>query len=358
MNTRLPRLHHLPSLRRNIYINTTGTILEGYRVRGPDHVRVARERNRITAILRHAKAIPVKPGPIHPITQEVIPLSRGTCHTCGRQFFHRPRPPHYEINPRRKYCHPTCQNSRPFVFDRWLEKMIMKVLATTHRVKLKKVSKPKFRCISTDTIENYVLRHRGNMFKKDLPLHLRERIRQAARRLVGIPGRSGDVWQVVALERNSDAEVKGNKKWVRRLYAPDRGKIILGLVEADVFRKDMKELSPVEAGLESKSLEQEMSERKIDGRILQDVPQWAGRFWWDDSGRIRPAKDRRRTRYSGIIGRRSTGDDLLGTKWAEKQSLNLKHVKFKGAGWSDLLRQNKDVIDALTAQRNKDFGLE
>ena len=360
MNTRLTSLHRLPSLCRTIYINTTGTILEGFRIRGPDHIRVARERNRIAAILRHAKAIPPAPAPIHPITQEVIPLNRGTCHTCGRQFFHRPRPPHYESNPRRKYCHSTCQASRPLIFDRWLEKMIMKVLGKTHRVHLKNVGKKKkkFRCISTDAIEEYILRHRGRMFRKDLPLHLRERIRQAARRLVGIPGRSGKLWQVIALERNTNPEVEGGKKWIRLLYAPDRGKIILGLEEADVFRKDMKELSLAEAGLESKSLEQEMSDRKIDGRILRDVPQWAGRYWWDNAGRIRQADQRRRTRHSGIIAQRNAGDDLLGTKWAENQRFNLQSVKFKGTGWTDLLRQNKKVVDILTAQRNKDFGLE
>jgi len=200
------------------------------------------------------------------------------------------------------------------------------------------------------------------MFKTDLPLHLTERIRQAARRLVGIPGRSGKVWQVVSLEKNT---VKGDKKWIRRSYAPDRGKIILGLVPADEFRKDMKELSLAEAGLEeestSKSLEkQEILSRKIDGRILQDVPQWTGRFFLDDAGRVRPIteRDRRRTRYLMAERNSSMGDDLLGTKWAEKQRLKLRDVKFKRSGWTDLLRQNKRAVDMLTAQRNKDFGLE
>ena len=344
-----------PFLRRCIHIKTTGTILEGFRVRGPDHVRVARERNRFAAILRHAKALPIRGPAVHPITQEVIPLIRAPCHTCGRQFFYRPRPPHYDTNPRRKYCHATCQRSRPFVFDRWLESRIMKVLLNTHRVRSKKF---RFRSISTDSIEDYILRHRGGMFKTDLPLHLRERIRQAARRLVAIPGRSGKVWQVIALEKNTNPEVEGGKKWARMLHPPDRGKIILGLVKADVVRKDMKEVSLAEAEGEPNTIEQEMAERKINGRVLQDVPEWEGRFWWDEAGKLRPAEDRRRSRYSGIIAHReSMGDDLLGTKWAEKQRLHLYNMKLKGKGWTDLLRRNKKIIDVLTAQRNKDFGL-
>jgi hypothetical protein len=345
-----------PCIRRYIHINTTGTILEGFRVRGPDHTRVARERNRFAAILRYAKALPIRRPSVHPITQEVIPLIRAPCHTCGRQFFYRPRPPHFDANPRRKYCHATCQRSRPLKFDRWLETKIMKVLMKTHRVRSKK--KIWFRSISTDSIEEYILRHRGGVFKADLPLHLRERIRQAARRLVAIPGRSGNAWQAIAFEKNTNPEVEGGKKWIRMLYPPDRGNIMLGLVKADDFRRDMKELSLAEAKGESKTIEQEMAGRKINGRVLQDIPEWEGRYWWDEAGKVRPMDHKRRSTYSGILEHReSKGDDLLGTKWAEKQRLNLYNTKFKRTGWTDLLQQNKKVIDALTAQRNKDFGL-
>src|ERR1700737_1120723 len=49
--------------------------LYGYRIRGPSHIRVARERNRLAAILRHAKAIPPR-HPFAPVTGERLPLTR------------------------------------------------------------------------------------------------------------------------------------------------------------------------------------------------------------------------------------------------------------------------------------------
>ena len=348
-------MSRVPSVGRRMFINTKGTILESFYVRGADHVRRARSRNRLAAILRHAKAIPIIEPTIHPVTLETIPLIRSICHSCGRQFFYRPRPQYYESNTRRKYCHSTCQKSRPFEFDRWLEGRIMRVLYQTHRINSGKF---RFRSISTDGIEDYILRHRGKVFGNDLPLNLRERIRQAARRLIGIPGRSGKDWQVVALQKNTNPEVENGEKWIRSSYPPDQGNIVLGLVKVEVSKRVMKELSLAEAKGEIKSIEQQIAERKIYGKVLQDVPEWKGRFWWDETGKIRPIEDTRRKRYPGIIEKRRWGDDLLGTKWAAtKQRLNLYNRKSKGSGWSELLRQNQNVVDALTAQRNKDFGL-
>lgn len=320
-------------------------IVPGFIVRGPAHTRVARERNRNAAILRYAKAIPPKRPVIHPITHEAIPSTESTCHTCGRQFLHRPRGRDFEPNPSRKYCHTTCQNSRPFEFDRRLEAKIMKVLKNTHQVR-KKREKIRFRVISTDSIEEYVLRRRGEMFKGDLPLHLTERIRQAARRLVGIPGRSGNEWQVIALEK-----VEG--KWVRRNYAPDRGKIMLGLVRADNSRTNVKEISLSEARLERS---EEKETHVVNGHVLKEPAEWEGKYWWDAAGKVRPSSDTRRPQQGGQI-QPVPREKILDGTWAKAQRLSLRRSNYKGTGWTELLRQNQKTIDLLTAQRNKDYGL-
>jgi hypothetical protein len=349
----------LPSLRKYIHDDAFQNLKKQLRdlqivVRGPSYARVARETNRLASILRYAKAIPIKRPLIHPITQEIVPLIRSTCHTCGRQFFYRPRPPTYEPNPNRKYCHPTCQRSRPLKFERWLEGKIMEVLKKIHRVKSGKLL---FRCISTDGIVEYVLRHRGKVFRGDIPLHLHERVRQAARRLVAIPGRSGNQWQVVAYEKDLNPEVRGPPKLIRLRYASDRGNIFLGLVKADDSQQHQTAVMTADSG-QTKSSEQEIEGHKIEGRVLQDAPEWNGRYYWDEAGKLRPNDGRRRLRHTGLIATRVKGDDLLGTKWAEKQKIDLKGIKFRSAGWTDLLRRNKKAVDALAAQWNKDFGLD
>lgn len=349
----------LPSLRRYIHDDSSKNLKQRLRglqiaVRGPSYTRVARERNRFAAILRYAKAVPIKRPLTHPVTQELIPLVRSTCHTCGRQFYYRPRPPTYEPNPNRKYCHPTCQRSRPLKFERWLEGKIMEVLEKTHHVKN---GKSLFRCISSDSIVEYVLRHRGNAFRKDVPLHLHERIRQAARRLVAIPGRSGDKWQVVAYERDPSPEFQGRGKWIRLSYAPDRGNIFLSLMKTEDHQQLKTDATTADSG-RFKSFEQEGVEHKIEGRVLQDAPEWKGRYYWDEAGKLRLHDGRRRLKHTELTAMRVKGDDLLGTKWAEKQKMNSKGIKFRSAGWTDLLRRNKKVVEALTAQWNKNFGLD
>ena len=321
-------------------------------------VRVARERNRIAAFLRFAKSIPPKRPVIHPITQEIIPLTRSTCHTCGRQFHHRPRGKDFEPNSDRKYCHHTCQNSRPKKFDLWLEQKIMEVLKKAHEVEREQETLT-FQVTLSDTIDDYIMRHRGGMFRGDIPLHLTERIRQAARRLVGIPGRSGDKWQAIALEEIPDKESKEGKTWVRRRYAPDRGQIMLGLIRAEAIGTDVKELTADEGGLYTDSADDKLKERKINGVVLKEPPEWGGRWWLDAAGKIHPVTDTRRAGRNRIISQQDVprGRTLLDGEWAATQSIKLKQHRKRGIGWSDLLNQNKEAIDTLTSQRNKAIGL-
>ena len=332
---------YLSALSRKVNLDTSNLYLNGYRVSHPSYPRSARQRNRLAAILRYAKAIPPKPARFHPETGQLVPHVYQTCHACGRQFFYPPKTPNYQANPRRKYCHVTCQNSRPLRFDRWLESKIMKLLKNTHRV-YRKNQKIQFRVISTDSIEKYILQHRGRAFRADLPSHFTERIRQAVRRLVGIPGRSGERWQVIAFERNTNPEAEGHQKWIRIPYAPDRGRILVGLIRREPGFALTQEAT---------SVEKQWTDRKINGRRLQDRPEWKGRFWMDEAGKVRPASDTRRPRFS-VLGHSSD------PKWVNEQSIlaKLPYMK-KGAGWASLLGRNKDIVKSLTAQLNKDFGL-
>jgi hypothetical protein len=223
--------------------------------------------------------------------------------------------------------------------------MIMKVLKKTHRVKQSKDGKIKFRCISTDSIEKYILKHRGRMFRGDIPLHLTERIRQAARRLVAIPGRSGTAWQAIALEPSK----VDRDKWVQRVFAPDRGEIMLGLGRADACLGDMN--VSTDARVEKDMMQEKENHTMVDERVLKDVPEWEGRYWMDESGKVRPATDKREPLYE-----RMSKDQLHG-KWERGHQSSVGRSKAKRNGWSEIVRQNKATIDMLSAQRNKEFGL-
>ena len=223
----------------------------------------------------------------------------------------------------------------------------------------------KVQWISTDSIEKYVIRNRGKAFRlPDRPLYLTERIRQAARRLVAIPGRGGKTWQAIALEENTNKkEVKAGKEWVRRIYAPNRGNIVLGLVKADtsLIRENMMEVESFDVPKKKAPLlAQEMAVRKIDGRILQNLPEWNGRFWLDDSGRIRSSWDKRRPRYGRIVTQRpgEHAVDPLDATTAKTHRREFTTKASKGNSWNDLLAQNKNVIDRLTSQRIRTFGLD
>jgi len=312
----------------------------------------------MAAILRFAKIIPPKRPVFHPVTQELIPLTRSTCHSCGREFYHRPRGKNFEPNPDRKYCHHTCQNSRPNRFDLWLERKIMEILKTDHGVdKEEEISG--FQVVSSDTIEEHVFRAQEKMFTHGKPLHLTERIRQAARRLVGIPGRGGDQWQAVALEEITDEESEEGKTWVRRVYAPARGQIMLGLAKAESFGMDFKELTLDEAGLEGDAADNHTDERKINGVVLKEPPEWGGNWRLDDAGRVRQVTDTKPAPTARVVSREAApgGEDLLGGKWAKTQRTKLQRHLEKGVGWSKLLKQNQDIIDTLASERDKELGL-
>ncbi len=312
-------------------------------------VRVARARNRIVSMLRFAKNIPFNRPVIHPITHEFMPLTRATCHSCGRQFHHRPQGKDFEPNPDRKYCHHTCQNSRPKKFDLWLEEKIMQALKEIHGIE-KDQDQLKFGVVlvSTESIEDYVMKHRDGVFGSAIPRHLTERIRQAARRLVGIPGRGGDIWQAIALEEIPNEENEGENKWVRRRYAPDRGQFMLGLMRKDTENMPITEFSSEEQRL-----------RKINGVLLKEPPEWGERWWWDDAGKIRPATDTRRAQRALTVPHEDALDTyiLLNAQRAEKQRARQRQQSKKSKGWSALLSENQETIEALTAQRMKELGL-
>jgi hypothetical protein len=164
--------------------------------------------------------------------------------------------------------------------------------------------------VSTERIEEYVMKHQDGMFGGTIPRLLTERIRQAARRLVGIPDRGGDTWQVIALEEIQDEESGGEMKWVRRRYAPDRGSFTLGLMRKGTETMEITEVS--------KCAQQDTT-----------IP------------------------HEDILD----GEILLNGRWAEKQRATLRQQRKKKKGWSDLLSQNKETIEALTAQRNNELGL-
>lgn len=238
----------------------------------------------------------------------------------------------------------------------------MQVLEETHSAAKDSV---KVRWISTDSIEKYVIRNRGKAFRlPDRPLYLTERIRQAARRLVAIPGRGGKTWQAIALEENTNKkQVKAGKEWVRRMYAPNRGNIVLGLVKADtsLIRENMTEVESFDAPKKKAPLlAQEMAVRIIDGRILQNLPEWNGRYWLDDSGRIRSSWAKRRPRYGRIVTRRPGEQEVdpLDATTAKKHRWEFTTKVSKGSSWKDLLAQNKNVVDRLTSQRIRTFGLD
>ena len=224
--------------------------------------------------------------------------------------------------------------------------------------------KTRFQWISTDSIEGYITQNPMPAFRLPAtPLYLAERIRQAARRLVAIPGRGGDKWQVIALEENrNEKEVDAGKKWVRRIYAPDRGNIILGLVKVDasLLRDDMREVTSFDEPNEKvPSPAQEVAELKIDEQVLENIPEWKGRFWLDEAGRIRSSRDKRPECNKLVTP--SQGQDVadpVDLKTIKRQKGEFKPRRFAGKSWKDLLTENKKVVDELTLQRIKSFGLD
>jgi hypothetical protein len=235
----------------------------------------------------------------------------------------------------------------------------MEVLKRTHGVE-KEQERLDLRVVPSDTIEKDVVRTWEGSFKGRIQWHLTERIRQAARRLVGIPGRGGDKWQVIALEEAPDEKSEDGKTWVRRVYAPARGQIMLGLVRAgETLGTDIKEPTPEEAGLENDSDDNNTKERKINGIVLKEPPEWGGRWWLDDAGKVHQATDTKRPQRDRTVWQQDTAgtSTLLGGKWADNQRTKLRRHPKKATGWSNLLSENKKTIDTLASERIKQLRL-
>lgn len=104
---------------------------------------------------------------------------------------------------------------------------------------------------------------------------------------------------------------------------------------------------------------EEQGLRKINGVLLKEPPEWGERWWWDDAGKIRPATDTRRARRALTVPQEDALDTdiLLKGQWAEKQRVRQRQKSKKSKGWSALLSENKEIIEALTAQRIKELSL-
>ena len=216
-----------------------------------------------------------------------------------------------------------------------------------------------FKCreISTDKIQEYIMRHHGKHFQKGMPLMFTERIRQAARRLIALPERSekvGKGWHAVAITKRSDAK-PGEDKWVQIPLAPDRGNIMLRLIK---YQGDEKK------DLAADSTEKIQSHlnrpRTINGKELVDLPEWNGRYWFDEAGRIWGIKRKTGEGRNGWVVQ-GQEEGRLGGSWAQVQHAKLEKKQLSGmrsAGWQDLLTQNKEIIDILTKERNVIIGAE
>jgi len=338
--------------------------LQGFQVRVPESKRQVRNRNITASILRYAKDPPPAPPLKHPVNGTIIPNRQATCHTCGRQFFHRPYSGGAFSHRFDKYCHRLCQTARPGGLDLWLERKVVKVLSKAYQVYRKKKPSFVFRVVPSDSIEDYIVRRAGR-FQKCRPLHLTERVRRAARRLVGIPGRSGKRYQVVAFTKSKDPNAKGPQKFLLRLYAPDRGNILLGL-------RKMKDYKVERATILA---EQNVLQKEVIGRRLQDAPGWKRKWYWDRSGRIRPSSDQRAkwefNETDATTG--LAGDPFLTTDWKkkeiearEKTRMELRRyyrdlqpplVGTPRPSWKHLLESNKPEIDRLAKQMWRDLGI-
>jgi hypothetical protein len=235
----------------------------------------------------------------------------------------------------------------------------MEVLKRTHGVE-KEQERLDLRVINSDTIEKDVVRTLEGSFRGRIQWHLTERIRQAARRLVGIPGRGGDKWQVISLDEILDEKCEDGKTWMRRVYAPARGQIMLGLLPAgETLGTDIKEPTPEEEGLEHESDDDSTKERKINGIVLKEPPEWGGRWWLDDAGKVHQATNTKRPQRDPTVWQQDTAgtSTLLGGKWAENQRTKLRQRLKKATGWSNLLSENKKTIDTLASERIKQLGL-
>ena len=211
--------------------------------------------------------------------------------------------------------------------------------------------------VSTDKIQEYIMRHHGKHFQKGMPLMFTERIRQAARRLIALPERSekvGKGWQAIAITKRLDAK-PGEDKWVQIPLAPDRGNIMLRLI------KPQREEKKDSAAATTERIQTHLNRpRTINGKELVDPPEWNGRYWFDEAGRIWGIRKKTGEGRNGWVVQ-GQEDGRLGGSWAQVQRAKLEKRQLSGmrsAGWQDLLTQNKGIIDILTKERNTILGVE
>jgi hypothetical protein len=195
---------------------------------------------------------------------------------------------------------------------------------------------PLRRIVSTDNIEKYIIAQRGWTEARDFPDHFTERVRQAARRLVAIPYLSGEDWQVIAFNEIKDEENEGKSKWVQRKFAPERGVIFLSLVK--LFEKNVKELEPGPA-------EPTPVDYKVHGVELTDKPEWNGRYYVDPSGSVHPIVQFWNERKIDTAEQRHAVIDRS-LPFTRRPDI-----------WDRLLKEQRKKVEAIMAQRVKDYGL-
>jgi len=137
---------------------------------------------------------------------------------------------------------------------------------------------------------------------------------------------------------------------------------MLGIVKADtsLMRDNMTEVKSFDAPKrKNSSAGQEMASSKINGPVLQSPPEWKGKYWYDESGRIRSSLDRRRPPRGGIPTRRpgEIMPEPLDLMMMNKLRWESKTGGHKGTSWKKLLNENRSVVDELTSKRLKTFGL-
>jgi hypothetical protein len=197
------------------------------------------------------------------------------------------------------------------------------------------IGEPRRRIIGTESMERYIVDQSEWKSPDDFPDHLKERVRQSTRRLVGIPQLSGEEWQVIAFENNGN-ETEGKSHWIQRKFAPDRGPIFLSLIKK--VEENVKELEPGPS-------KQAPSEFKIHGCEFKDVPEWKGRYFVDQAGSVRPIVDFWRQRNIDIVELRHAPMD--------------RSEPFRGrpSVWNRLLTRERKTVEAIMAQRVRDYNL-
>jgi hypothetical protein len=125
-------------------------------------------------------------------------------------------------------------------------------------------------------------------------------------------------------------------------------------------QKEGKKEEPVTVGaaVVQRIREHLVRPKTINGKELVDLPEWKGKYWFDDAGRIRGIQQKERLQKGHTLV--VQGEGRLDGVWTEIQRAKLEKRRRNGIaspGWTDLLNQNQDVIDQLTKDRNAILGL-